>query len=90
MPDEYWDESSADLGDHEYPDADPRDDEDTDTVTCPECDADVYEDADQCPVCGEYLIPDTRVWSGKPNWWIALGILGIAALTVALILGFGF
>ena len=89
MPAASWDETPADLDDHEYPDADPWDEDDSDTVECPACGAELYEDADLCPVCGEFLITDTRVWSGKPTWWIALGLLGIIALTAALILGMG-
>ena len=34
-----------------------------------------------------YLICDTRVWSGKSLWWIALGLLGIIAAILALVLG---
>ncbi len=83
-----WDDSTDDLHDYEYPDADPYDEDSTDTVTCPECGADVYEDADVCPVCGEFLIPDTRPWSGKPTWWIVLGILGVIATAAALVLAF--
>ncbi len=90
MPAASWDDSSADSDEHEYPDADLWDEESTDTIECPACGADVYEDADQCPVCGEFLIPDTRVWAGKPTWWIALGMLGIIVLVAALILGMGF
>ncbi len=83
-----WNESPTDLDDREYPDADLWDEESTDTQECPACGAVVYEDPVQCPVCGEFVIPDTRVWSGKPTWWIALGVLGIIALAVVLILGF--
>ena len=77
-----WDDPSD-----EYPDADPWDEESTDTVACNACGADVYEDAVQCPVCGEYMLPDTSIWTGKPSWWITLGILGIIALAVALVFG---
>ncbi len=84
MSDDSWGESTDDLDDYEYPDSDPQDEDSSDTIVCPECGADVYEDAEQCPVCGEYLIMDTRPWSGKPIWWIALGILGIIATVAAL------
>ena len=87
MPPAAWDDESNDVDDYEYPDVDLWDEEDTDTVTCPACSADVYEDADQCPQCGEYLIADTRIWSGKPVWWIALGLLGILAVIALLIFG---
>ena len=88
MPPPYRDDTPDDLDDREYPDADPWEDDSTDTRECPACGADVYEDADQCPVCGEFLMPDTHVWSDKPTWWIVLGILGIITLVAALIIGF--
>ncbi len=82
-----WDESSESFDDREYPDEDDLDDGSTDTRVCPHCSADVYEDADQCPECGEYLMSDTRVWSSKSLWWIALGLLGVVAAILALVLG---
>ncbi len=65
----------------------PADDEFTDTVVCRHCGADVYEDADQCPVCGTYLLADTSPWSHKSVAWIALGLLGILATILALLFG---
>lgn len=89
MPAASWDDSpDHDYDDHEYPGAESWDEDTTDTVPCPACGAEVYEDAVQCPVCGEYVTSDTRIWSGKPTWWIALGVLGIIAVATALILGF--
>lgn len=84
-----WNNTFADLDDREYPDVDPREDDDsTETVECPLCHADVYEDAEQCPVCGEFIPRTPSAWSDKPTWWIALGILGIITLLVALAIGF--
>jgi hypothetical protein len=89
MPAANWDPVPEDWDDRDFPaDEDfPEDDESSETVRCPACGADVYEDADMCPACGEFLIRDTRVWSDKPAWWIVLGMLGILALTAALVLG---
>ncbi len=61
-------------------------DEATETVACPNCRADVYEDAEQCPVCGEYITHSTSVWADRPWWWIALGLAGIIAVIFALAL----
>ena len=88
MPAAYWDDSADDLDDSEYPDAGELEDDSSETVVCPDCGADVYEDAPQCPACGEFLIPDTSVWSGKSLWWIALGLLGTIAVIAALAFGF--
>lgn len=83
-----WDDS-ADLDDREYPDPDPWEDDSTETIDCPSCGAEVYEDAERCPVCGDYLLRDTTsVWSDKPAWWLLLGILGIIAVATALTIGF--
>jgi hypothetical protein len=82
-----WDESADSFDDCEYPEEADGDDGSADTIGCPHCGADVYEDADQCPECGMYLVADTRVWSGKSLWWIALGLLGIVAVILALVLG---
>ena len=86
MPAAYWDDS-PDEPDDDYPDVDDWDDDSSDNVVCPECGADVYEDADMCQRCGRFLIRDTSAWSGKSLWWIALGVLGTIAVIAALALG---
>ncbi len=49
------------LEDWEYPEPDENEDEDDfETQACPSCGADVYEDAEQCPACGDYVIFLTR------------------------------
>jgi len=69
-----------DNGDDDWvPDESDFDDE-TDVVPCPHCGAEVYEDAEQCPACGEYIVHRTNVWHGKPWWWVVLGLLGITAM----------
>jgi len=77
---EWFDEPDDD----EYPDEDDLDDELTETVPCPECGAEIYEDAVQCPVCGAYVTAETGIWSGRPSWWILLGLAGILAVILAL------
>jgi MYXO-CTERM domain-containing protein len=51
------------------------------------CGVDIYEDAVQCPLCGQYLTRTSSAWSGRPAWWLLLGALGILAviLTFALV-----
>ncbi|MEK6238409.1 MAG: hypothetical protein N2C14_27135 [Planctomycetales bacterium] len=76
--------------DDEFEDHDWKDDEDDDTevVPCPECGVDIYEDAEQCPACGQYVVvrmPD--LWSQRPLWWVVLGLLGVAAVIVVFTLG---
>ena len=54
------------------------DDDDT-TVPCPHCGKDVYEDAERCPSCGNYLsredAPLTQSWGFR---LIALICLAVA------------
>ncbi len=81
---EWFDEPDDELDDSEYPDEDDLDDELTETVPCPQCGAEVYEDTVRCPVCGAYVTFDNSIWSGRPGWWILLGLLGILAVLVVL------
>jgi hypothetical protein len=58
-----------------------RDEDDGDTVPCSHCGRDVYDEAEQCPYCGEYITdegPAARSWP----WWMWLGLAG--ALFVVL------
>ncbi|MBN2216756.1 MAG: hypothetical protein JW719_05230 [Pirellulales bacterium] len=84
--DSYFDDPDDALEDYEYPDAPDDEDDGTPTAPCPACGADVYEDADRCPVCGVYITPSGpgRLWAGRPLWWMVLGILGIVAVVVVL------
>ena len=59
-------------------------DDETSTIRCPNCGTDVYEEAPQCPMCGEYVTFSTSVWDGKPVTWIVLGMAGIIAVILVL------
>jgi hypothetical protein len=74
--------------DWELPDESDFDDDQSETLPCPDCGADVYEDAEQCPVCGNYLIRDTNPLrdSSRPLAWLLVGLVGMAAVIVALLL----
>jgi len=85
----YFEDSGDELLDDEFPDENQHDDAPSQTIPCPECGADVYEDAVRCPHCGNYITHDTRVWSGRPLWWVVLGLLGILATILALAGYFG-
>lgn len=85
--DESWfDESDDERRDDEYPDEDESSDDATDTVLCPHCGAEVYEDAEYCPVCDNYITPGDTAFSHRPLWWILLGLAGIVA-TLAVLAG---
>ena len=85
MPTDDW-EDDRPLEEWEYPDPDESDDEQTRTQECPMCGADVYEDAEQCPSCGEWIEHSTHPFAGRSMWFIVLGVLGIAVTIAALVL----
>ncbi len=76
------------MGNDELDDTDDFDSVDSpgDTIVCNNCGALIYEDSVRCPHCGWYLTSDTSPWSGRSRGWILLGLLGIVALIVALML----
>lgn len=80
-------ETTDQLEDDEYPDEvegsdDWCDDDPSQTLPCPSCHAEIYEDAEQCPICGNYI---TREYSLRGVWWwTALVLLILAGLVVLL------
>ncbi len=81
--DDWMQESDDGFDEDEFPDE--NDDDDlTETVPCPSCGADVYEDAEQCPYCGSYITSSTSPWGGRSVWWVALAVLGLVATILAL------
>lgn len=68
-----------------FPEEEPSDDSESDTVPCPRCGAAVYEDAERCPHCEAYIIHEHRGWSGRPAWWVILGLAGVVAAILALL-----
>jgi hypothetical protein len=85
-PNHRWsDEPDDESDDAEYPEDPGFGNPETDTIRCPECGTDVYDDAVQCPSCGHYLEADTNPWSGRSLWWIVVGLLGVVAAVAAVI-----
>jgi hypothetical protein len=74
------------LEDWEYPDPDDdEDEEESETVACPACGEQVYEHADQCPDCGEYIVHGTSVLAGRSLGFVLLALLGIVAVIWLLV-----
>jgi len=64
MYDSDW---ADDLGEEEYPEwTDEPDDDEVEVVACPHCGAEIYEEAEQCPVCEQYV---TRSTSSNISWY---------------------
>jgi len=57
-----------------------EDNEESDTSTCPYCGAPIYEDAERCPICENYISEEEA--TPRRPWWFMLG--AILCLAVAL------
>lgn len=54
---------------------DPVDEDESEpTMPCPGCGKEIYEEADACPYCGEYLADSDRQSPAKP-WWVWLTVI---------------
>jgi hypothetical protein len=82
--DDRYDEDDLDS---EYDD-DAFDDDAPELVDCPECGEPVYEDAEQCPSCGQYITHSTSPLAGKPGWMIGLFVAGVLAVILSLMMVF--
>jgi predicted RNA-binding Zn-ribbon protein involved in translation (DUF1610 family) len=83
-----WDDLDDDEPDDDYSAEDDRgdaEDDDAETRTCPNCGAEIYEEAEQCPSCGEYVTFDSRAFTQGPLWWTLLGLIGIVAVVCGLL-----
>ena len=73
-----------DHADEEWVDDDDSDDDD-DLLICPSCKAPVYEETQQCPACGDWIIP---VWPGqqrkKTIWLVAVGLIILSFLMMTI------
>lgn len=61
-------------------------DDEPELLPCPACGTEIYEEAERCPSCGEYIVHRTDVWAGKPMWWVILALIGIVATIASLAL----
>lgn len=80
----------TDDWDEDYDDDYDDDDEDLEDepygwYECPLCGEEVYEDANLCPSCDQYITPVLVTRSDmKPMWYIFLGMAGILAVVLTL------
>ncbi len=75
-----------DDDDWEQPDPDDADDDDLELVACPSCGEAIYEDAEQCPYCGDYVVHSTSALAGRPLWFCLIGLVGVAAVVIYCLL----
>jgi predicted RNA-binding Zn-ribbon protein involved in translation (DUF1610 family) len=62
-----------------------EDDDESATFACPECGADVYEDADRCPACGRWVSVSSAPASGRQLLFMAIAV-GLILLLLLLAL----
>ena len=72
---EYDDNPDEELVDEE-------EDSDDDLLLCPSCKADVHEDTQQCPHCGDWITPVFRERRSKRLIWLVAAVLLIVAMTI--------
>ena len=80
--DDYGTDVYGDDYDDEY------DDGISETRPCPNCRAEIYEQATVCPECGELIdwtCRSSSAFAGRPVWWVILGGIGVVATIVALV-----
>ena len=65
-------------------DDDYDDPEDDATQECPYCGREVYDDAVQCPQCGNYLSKEDAPRSRMPLWIVLGFILAFLAMLILL------
>ncbi|WP_439623677.1 zinc ribbon domain-containing protein [Gemmata sp.] len=90
-PDE--DEEDWDDGD-DYDPEDPEtypaglyDDDGPATVPCPHCRAEILEDSERCPRCGEYLSAEDAPRQVSGTAWVVLVLMLVAILLTVLGIG---
>ena len=78
-------EWSDNLEDWEYPEPDDEPDQ-VDTISCPHCRAEIYEDAVSCPSCGTWLDAKDRLGRSWPRsiTWAVLIVFALAMWLVLL------
>jgi hypothetical protein len=47
----------------------------SDTAPCPHCGRQVYDDAERCPYCENYISEEDTPPSSRKPWWLILGVL---------------
>jgi hypothetical protein len=80
----FHDDDNDALHRAEFPEPDNDQEEDDDTIPCPYCRRPVYEDAERCPHCENYLSREDAPAGIKP-WWIVIGLLVCLAIAVGWI-----
>jgi predicted RNA-binding Zn-ribbon protein involved in translation (DUF1610 family) len=63
-----------DFADDTSGDFDENDDDAADTLPCPNCGREIYDEAQRCPHCGQYIAAGERA-SAHPPWVVITAVL---------------
>ena len=76
-------DDNDDLDDREFPEPDGEEEAQAtvDTVPCPFCKQPVYDNAERCPHCRNYLFYEGAQPGEKP-WWFILGVIDCLLVVV--------
>jgi len=67
----------------DWDDEDPGDTDESPTVPCPSCGRAIYDDADRCPYCGDWVVP-LASHARVPVWARWVGAVVIAAMLTGI------
>ena len=74
-----WEDDSEEF------DVDAEENGDHDLILCSQCRKTIYEDSEQCPYCGHFVVRDLNWLAQRPKWFQALWIILVGILIVQLI-----
>ncbi len=57
----------------------PDDSDDEQTIPCPSCRRDIFEDSPRCPYCERYISEEDRTRSSYPIWVIATALVSLVS-----------
>ena len=49
-----------------------------DTIPCPHCRKEIYDGAEQCPYCGQYISAEDSPLEARPLWIVIAAVLCLA------------
>jgi DNA-directed RNA polymerase subunit RPC12/RpoP len=84
-PDEYGEWEDDPEGPQER-DLVGEDDEDTPTVPCPSCGAEILDFVDKCPHCGDWIVQRSGTPSHRRGWVVLVVILLLIAVAAVYVL----
>ncbi|MFQ5490164.1 MAG: hypothetical protein ACE5GE_05520 [Phycisphaerae bacterium] len=64
---------------------DDEDDGAPEMLACPACGAMVYEETQQCPQCGDWIVPHAAAARRKSPLWIVAAVLALAGMLFWLV-----